>query len=429
MAPILVVIILEALFSFVFRDMFPNGEVYVGFMVVLNSGLFLLYLARRADTSQLFLVFVLAFLFRLVLMVIDLEVARLLPHSGDDTEAFHTEALNIYMDPTYFSEALRGVYSKFLGIFYLLFGPERMLAQFLNVILGVISVVIFSKTLILLGTSEKVTFQSTVIFAFFVQGLLLSPILLRDQLVVLGMTYTVYYMVRWVDVRSFSSLICAYLSYLVSTVFHSGLAVGIGVLILFFSFYSHERAKMHFDPYKVQRMIVQFLVIGFVVFSFQDVLLAKFTHVTENELLFSGMSYDRGGSAYLNGLTVAGPLDMILYSPLRTVYFLFSPFPWQWTSVINIGIFAVDALPYLALSALILFQFRSLREHPYASVLLWILVLFIVNAAIFGLGTGNVGTAIRHRYKIFPLLLVVYTSIHYIRYHALTLKEVEQRAE
>lgn len=430
MRPIFILLIIEALLSQLLRPLFPTAEGYITVVLVVNTILLLLYLLKNADTTPLFLVFVTAFIVRLGLMFVDLELFRLPPHSGDDTEAFHLEGLQIYLDPMMFNEVVRGSYSKFLGVFYLLFGPERILAQYFNVILGVVSIVILAKTLKLLKLPTPLIFFSTVIFAFFPQGLLLSPILLRDQLVTLGIVYTLYYMVRWTVDKSVASLALAYTAYFISTIFHSGLAIGIVVLLVYFSFYNHATGRMDFEASKVQRLVMQVLIVGFIVYSFQDVLFAKFTHVSENGQLFSGMSYDRGGSAYLNGLIVTGPLDMILYSPLRMIYFLFSPFPWQWSSVMNIAIFFLDAAFYLVLFGLTIRNFRYLKQHPYAGVLFFMLILFIVNALIFGLGTGNVGTAIRHRYKLFPMLLIVYTSIHYIRYQALHhFEEVEKRAE
>lgn len=430
MRPILIVIAIEALLSQLVRPLFLTSEGYVATLLVINSVLLMWYLLKQADTTPLFLIFVTAFLVRLTLMLVDLELFRLPPHSGDDTEAFHLEGLLIYTDPTMFNEVVRGSYSKFLGLFYLAFGPERMLAQYLNVILGVVSIVILSKTLLLLKLPMHYVLIATGIFAFFAQGLLLSPILLRDQIVALGMVYTLYYMVRWTVEKSAVSLTLAYTGYFVSTVFHSGLAIGILVLLVYFSFYNHETKRMDFEASKVQRLLVQVVLVGFIVYSFQDVLFAKFTHVSQNGQLFSGMSYDRGGSAYLNGLTVTGPLDMIVYSPLRMIYFLFSPFPWQWSSLMNIAIFFADAVFYLLLFGLTMLHLKYLKQHPFSSVLLFMLLLFIVNALIFGLGTGNVGTAIRHRYKLFPMLLIVYTSIHYIRYQVLHhFEEVEKRAE
>ncbi|WP_313490719.1 phospholipid carrier-dependent glycosyltransferase, partial [Exiguobacterium sp.] len=344
MRPILLLIVIEALVCQFARSLFP--DTYVTALLLINSVLFLYYLLRQAETTPLYLVFITAFFVRLVLMFIDLELFRLPPHSGDDTEAFHLEGVQIFTDPSTFNDVVRGTYSKFLGIFYLMFGPERILAQFFNVILGVVAVVILAKTLQRLRLPERYVFGATLIFAFFPQGLLLSPILLRDQIVALGIVYTLYYMVRWTEEKSSRHMVLAYLGYFVSTMFHSGLAVGIVVLLVYFSFYSHETRRMDFEPTKVQRLIFQVLVVGFIVYSFQDVLFAKFTHVSENGQLFSGMSYDRGGSAYLNGLTVTGPGDMILYSPIRMIYFLFSPFPWQWSSVMNILIFFLDAIFY-----------------------------------------------------------------------------------
>ena len=200
MRPILLLIVIEALVCQFARSLFP--DTYVTALLLLNSVLFLYYLLRQSKTTPLFLIFITAFFVRLVLMFIDLDLFRLPPHSGDDTEAFHLEGVQIFTDPSTFNDVVRGTYSKFLGIFYLMFGPERILAQFFNVILGVVAVVILAKTLQRLRLPERYVFAATLIFAFFPQGLLLSPILLRDQIVALGIVYTLYYMVRWTVEKS-----------------------------------------------------------------------------------------------------------------------------------------------------------------------------------------------------------------------------------
>ena len=175
MRPILLLIVIEALVCQFARSLFP--DTYVTALLLINSVLFLYYLLRQAETTPLYLIFITAFFVRLVLMFIDLELFRLPPHSGDDTEAFHLEGVQIFTDPSTFNDVVRGTYSKFLGIFYLMFGPERILAQFFNVILGVVAVVILAKTLQRLRLPERYVFGATLVFAFFPQGLLLSPIL------------------------------------------------------------------------------------------------------------------------------------------------------------------------------------------------------------------------------------------------------------
>jgi hypothetical protein len=110
-----------------------------------------------------------------------------------------------------------------------------------------------------------------------------------------------------------------------------------------------------------------------------------------------------GRAAYLTDLTMQSTWDVVWQTLIRLAYFLFTPFPWMIRETIDIIGF-IDALLYVGLVLLISVNWK----YIWSNSLTRIVVLFLaVGLVIFALGTSNYGTAIRHRSKFAPLLIVV----------------------
>ena len=87
---------------------------------------------------------------------------------------------------------------------------------------------------------------------------------------------------------------------------------------------------------------------------------------------------------------------MIVVTPLRAIYFLFSPFPWDVRAVNHvIGLF--DALLYMVIIGAAWRNRAALWANRATRVILLMLIPLVL---AFAWGTGNAGTAVRHRSKL-----------------------------
>ncbi len=126
-------------------------------------------------------------------------------------------------------------------------------------------------------------------------------------------------------------------------------------------------------------------------------------NLDEEELIININSKVRGEAAYPEWTKINSKSELIYKIPIRTIYFLFSPFPWKITKVEHtIGV--LDAFLYTVLAYLIFLNRRTILKDPTLRTLL-IIALFY--CATFGLGVGNFGTAIRHRSKLVILLILL----------------------
>ena len=111
-----------------------------------------------------------------------------------------------------------------------------------------------------------------------------------------------------------------------------------------------------------------------------------------------------GGSAYLTDLHYRSWLDIILYAPVKIVYFLFSPLPWQVNSpteffagVSGWGLFVTTLLSGRG--------FALLRNHPEKRVVLTAYAISGITA--YSIIEMNAGAAFRRRIQFVPIILIL----------------------
>jgi len=112
----------------------------------------------------------------------------------------------------------------------------------------------------------------------------------------------------------------------------------------------------------------------------------------------------RGRATYLTYIIPANLFEFIAFSWVGAVYFLFAPFPWHFE--------VINDLPGLLESAVglgfLVFSFTGIKtvgeKAPVAVITL--IAALVVYSVLFGYGTANYGTALRHRQAVFWIILV-----------------------
>ena len=102
-------------------------------------------------------------------------------------------------------------------------------------------------------------------------------------------------------------------------------------------------------------------------------------------------------------LIINSPAELFYKGPLKTIYFLFSPFPWDIKKSSHLIGF-LDSLIYLWLIYLIIKNIKIIWDDPALRIISIILMIYII---AFGLGVSNFGTSIRHRVKFVSLFIIL----------------------
>jgi 4-amino-4-deoxy-L-arabinose transferase-like glycosyltransferase len=111
-----------------------------------------------------------------------------------------------------------------------------------------------------------------------------------------------------------------------------------------------------------------------------------------------------GGSSFHGQVDISTPGRALAFLPVGIAYFLFSPFPWEITSVLKL--FSLPEMIFIyALTPAILRGVRfAVRERFRDSF--QILLLAALLTVSYALGEGNVGTLYRHRAQVLGFYLM-----------------------
>lgn len=353
-----------------------------------------------------------AYIIRLIAMFWDIYARHIFnfPGSGLDSEAFLAIAMRIYRNiDLLFVSFARGLYSNTLGAIFHIILPHRLIGQYINVLLGVSIIIILYKILVILEINTRTIKYSLLIITFFPNAIINSAILLRENIIVFFSFLSFYYFIRWYKKPSNKYMIFSLVSLLIATIYHSGVIGLAAGYIFMYLFYDHNNNNFVFSKNTVIIFILLLVVSTNIYIYYNDVFLAKFNRLQNIEDLYNVASQRSGGSAYLTSLTINSWWQLILYSPIYMFYFLTSPLPWTWRGFGDILAFSIDGILYIYFLFYSVYFSKKYNFKDY--IFIGTIISILTTVFIFGVGVQNAGTAMRHRHKIVPIIIVVYAMV------------------
>ena len=401
-------LLLEILVFTIIRPVVNDYEVVSMCLIGVNAVLVLIGIAMYHKECRVILFF--AYLFRMIIMFWDVYAKNIFvfPNSGGDSEGYMISATAIAANFKLVSTTVfGGFYAKFLGILFTFTGSERLIAQYINVLLGLTTVFIVYEILLLLKVEGKVLTRSIALIAFLPNTMIFSGILLRECITTTFVTLSVYFFIKWYKDKGYTAMLQSVVYLLFASAFHAGV---IGILIgymFFYMFYDHKIGKFSFS-YKTVLIFLTFIIVGIGVTQYSGTFLGKFGNVQAADDVYAKANASRGQSAYLPSMEIKSLADMILYGPIKMFYFLASPLPMNWRGVNDIVAFLIDSSVYLWI---LLFVALNLKYAKKKSLGIGLIVILLTTSFIFGIGVSNAGTAMRHRQKIFPIIVILYAFV------------------
>jgi hypothetical protein len=413
----------SVVFSFFFKS-FIDNEYLSNFLVGFNLLLFVFILIPGTvkNNQAKFLIFIFFFL-RIFLLFFDYygkEIGTIL-HSGGDSERFYEWGVYISEDLSRLQEISYTKYTDFLGILYWVIGDQRFFSQFMNVILGMWSIFVFYKILDLfkLKDSKKLFFLA--LYGFFPQNIIFSSILLREALIQFFFIYSMLFFTQWLMLNNRIYIFKTIVFVLLSSLFHSGMISGLLVYSFIFLFLDVKKYSFNFSFNRIA-LFVLFCVITFALIAYNiSILSGKFSFLLSDENLSliekyeSNSGIEEGGATYLRNYQINSVVDFILLVPLRFIYFIFSPMPYDVRGIGDLAAILLDSSFYYFLIYTIIRSVKTASKSVFRIFPKIFFVLFLTVSIGFALGTENSGTAMRHRSKVFPVLVIVVIFIESIK--------------
>lgn len=425
---LIVLFIIEGLLFFLLKQAFSglhaNLDVISTIIIAIHSIIFFVILTRYTKTKGEYVILFLAYALRLFFLYWDIYARHIfiLPNSGADSEMFHHFAVQFALG----GDASRGgFYSIVVGLIYTMFGEQRILAQYANILFSLYTILLLKKMMEELSLSTRVRRTMLVVIAFLPNYMVISSILLRESVIILLLTLSLFFFMKWWQNGRFGIFLVAMIFPMIAALFHSGAiaqSVAIGVCYIL---YRPANKKFLFSFKTITAGLLFSCMFLFIHAYFGEVVFSKFQDLNSvTDVSAKVSSYTSGSSAYLGNQQVESIPQMIVYTPVRMVYFIASPMPWDFRGLTDIFAFLFSGM-FFIISYFLAFYALKQQHHPYKSLIIALLMMAIFSALVFAWGVSNAGTALRHREKFFPIyaLMLAVSACRIKQHHFMT--EVE----
>ena len=302
---------------------------------------------------------------------------------------------NMFRPDSYF-------YSSLLAIPYSLFGRSVLLAQSLSILFGIGSVFLgwlVAKKLWDKSIAIKVAWS----IALFPTLISYSVLTMREVYITFFLLLAIYGIVNWFKLNNFKSIFFVLLGFIAATFFHGALIIGLFVFLFIVMLDSFKIAYKSLKKYRINPRIILLIIISSIILGLFLTNKIKLPYIQTFEKSINPSFLRntiinlkvKGEAAYPEWTKVDSNIELIYKIPLRSVYFIFSPFPWDVKKPSHL-LGVLDSFLYMILVYLIFRNIKVIWNDPALRIILIILISYII---IFGVGVSNFGSGIRHRSK------------------------------
>ena len=401
------ILFISVLTSF-FIVILPKQDV-LGWVTIV-VGLFILLLFIIV-TPKLRYILILAFLFRISLVLFQTYISPLSLNISDAImfEAFGWEYAKNGID-WILSHFTTGAffYSWIIGLLYSITDRSPFMIEALNALFGTLTVWNVYHITRKVWTEEMAR-KSSMLVALFPSLILFSSVILREVPIIYSYTLGLLFFLRWEETKRLKWILSSIIMILLSVGFHTGM-LGFMIVLGFIMLKDWLKTfikKRYYIPLKTSASLI-FIILIFVIFILRfgwglEKVGGSLENISAEFLSYQQQIAARDRARYLSELVIKTPIDFLWQTPIRVFYFLFSPFIWMIKTPSDLLGF-IDAILYIYLSYKLFISFSSVLSSRRGKILL---IFFISEIIIFSLTTSNYGTALRHRAKFFPLLVVL----------------------
>lgn len=320
--------------------------------------------------------------------------------AGSDAGHFWQTSSNLYWGKP--NDIVLTKYPYLLRWFYEVFGNNRFLAEYINVLFWVLSSIILMKLSRKVGLSGIRKYVLYGIWVILPSSILIGTDLLRENIMVFFNMWSFYVLLEWMTNGKKELWIKAFLLVTPAAYLHTASIALWAAYLVLAAFWNTEK-----QSYRIQTKTIALLIVG--MFGGWLILFSLFRNIFGaylGDLSLYGIThraYDIGGSDYLQWMDCQNWLQFIPYTMLRVFYFLFSPLPNEARGMIDLLSFVTDGMLVFILMAYMVYRLKDRYKRGLVSAAI---VCIFALSGIFAWGVRNAGTAIRHRMLVWGILIM-----------------------
>ncbi|MBQ3069100.1 MAG: glycosyltransferase family 39 protein [Clostridia bacterium] len=362
-------------------------------------------------------VLIVSFMLRLLILMWDVYARDIfiLPNSEGDAQAYF-EISSSYAWGGRRNTVDLGHFPFYTGQLFKYIGQQRLTVQFINMYLAMCSLVMVYRILCKLGISPEVREKTMLIAAFLPNLMMITTFFLQESVISFCIITALYMFTCWWKKGGLLYLALTVAFSLLGSLLHMGaLVVALGTLVMLALVGNKER-HLKISVSKIVMMVVIGFAFLLVLVSSGDTFTGKIRGedgLTAESILYEVNVRTDGGASYSVGIQGLPPaVDLVVNTPIRMVYFIFSPLPWMWRGLGDILAFFGSTIFYFYAFYV---AYQAYRAHPIKGIpdsnlggfLVVLTVIMALAAVMFGWGVANAGSALRHREKFTYICLVI----------------------
>ncbi len=337
-----------------------------------------------------------------------------------DAVTFHENAkLMAYsIQPSWFAEfggmdAGSGTYTRFLSIFYRIFGDSRLLGQELSVMAYVCSCLFLIKSAREMGLTRW-QIPIVILYGLLPSTIIFTSITMREAYQMLFFLMGSYFTLTLRKKASFYKLLMIVLAGFGFGILHNGLLLYAVFLVCFSFFWGLRFSLRNWKGRGLTARLAGIVLLGGVLAVWltfaNDVGGASKALMLGEGSVYAGGYRDKVSGSY-DRATYGGKLDtssVFAFIPSAVVVFtlyMFAPFPWQISSPVDIYAALEGLLRMLLLYQALATWYRATGERK--SQWGYLLICYFSLEFLWAAGTANWGTATRHHVVAYGVLALL----------------------
>ncbi len=403
------VLIFEGICASLFFENLPeNNSTFCMIIIFINLIAVIVAINEQGKDKSTTLIMFGGLMLRVFLVLWDLNFSDVyrLPNSGQDTESYAFWARSGFLTGDYMRG---GMYAKFIAFWYRFFGVQRPIAQYINIIFAVSTIIVVIKIMNYLEVDDIIQKTAITLMSFLPNFSITNSILLRETLIIFLLSLGVYAFVRWIYESNLLYVLASIIVVCLAASVHSGaIAVLLGEAMIFVLCDRRNHSiRLHLGS--IVGLVI--VVIGFIVIysQFGDVLFAKFQGIeSAADVVGTADKYNAGSSSYDAGFVINNSVaSLIVNTPIRMFYFVASPLPWNWRGLSDIIAFGFSSTVFIYAYARAIKEIRISKPSDRKTMIILFTILALSSALIFAWGVSNAGTAVRHREKFVTIYIML----------------------
>ena len=337
-----------------------------------------------------------------------------LPESQGDSEDFETGAWMMAQGGSsyvwnYLDLPDPHAYIWMIAILYSLIDRSILMLQSISIFFGMGCIFLGWLTAKKLW-NDRVANKVAWMIALFPSLVLYSVLVMREVYIVFFLLMALYGVVTWAKNYNFKSILIAMIGFLGGSIFHGSILIGAITFMGIIGISSFLKFCKSLINLRINLRVIAFILL----FLMSSILylsntievsyLGRFEEAANIEnLLYLTELNTRGTASWPKWLIISAPYEMFYKVPIRSIYFVYAPFPWDVSKAKHL-IPLFDAFLYIYLTYLILLNRKVIWRDP---ALRFILIILISYVLVFSIGVGNFGTGLRHRSKFVVMFILL----------------------